>query len=304
MVGKSLRPPRVRRKAFVWRGKAGFDPDQPRDERGRFGEGGSADTLTPAPSVLHRGSNVITGKPAAAAVPKKKYGKSKAKVYGNYGTPPEKVNAALKKMFGANAPRMEDMASAVGAPDDAEVGVSVGKDDAGKEIVEIYVKHKDYVAQRHLFKNDSGVHMKNDEFWMHANAQGNGIGTEVFGRQVEQCQEMGIDSIRCHAAKENPQVPSKPHNGYYTWPRMGYDAEISANTNSGVFDNSVHEAIRKKFPNAVALSDVMATPEGREWWKANGGEVYKMTFDLFPGSRSMAIFEAYQAEREAKKASK
>ena len=108
---------------------------------------------------------------------------------------------------------------------------------------------------------------------------------------------MGIASIRCHAAKDNPREPSKPHNGYYTWPRFGYDAELEDDN----FDTPVFKALSEKFSEARTLLDVMSTPEGRAWWKQNGGDVYHMKFDLSEGSRSMMIHEAYQSERAAKK---
>ncbi len=228
----------------------------------------------------------------------KKFGKSKADVKVAPGSNPDKVAKAMKAVFGKKSPALEEMGSLVGAPDDAKVSVGHDKKD-GKDVVTVSIDHPEFTAERYIFKNASGVHVKNDEFFVKSSAQGKGIGADVFGRQVEQCKEMGIASIRCHAAKENPQDSAKPHNGYYTWPRFGYDADVEEDN----FDRKTYTAIKGKFPDAESLSDVMSTREGRDWWKEKGGDIYHAKFDLAAGSRSMLIHDAYQAERAKKKAS-
>lgn len=237
--------------------------------------------------------------PAAPAA-KKKYGKSKAAVRMMMGDKREEAEVELRKLFGkGKSPKLEDLPSLVGAPDDATVIIGYRKIE-GKDAVTISVEHPQFTAERYIFKNASGVHMKNDEFWVNKSAQGAGIGSEVFGRQVEQCQEMGIASIRCHAAKENPNNLNKPHNGYYTWPRFGYDVSIEYE-HQPEFRDDVHDALRAKFPDAKTLLDVMATSEGRDWWKANGDDVFAMVFDLDPKGRSMRVWDDYQQERSKKK---
>lgn len=266
------------------------DSGHEHDNKGQFtagsGGGKQSDSTTPT-----------ADSPPAKAAPKK-FGKSKATVKVAPASSPEKVQATMKKVFGKKAPPVEDMASLVGAPDDATVQVGHDKRD-GKDVVTIKIDHPQFEAERYIFKNAAGVHVKNDEFWVKANAQGKGLGADVFGRQVEQCREMGIASIRCHAAKANPRDPSKPHNGYYTWPRFGYDADIEDEN----FDTPVYRQLKANFPEAETLLEVMATPEGREWWKTNGSDIYHAKFDLEDGSRSMLVHEAYQAERTSKKGS-
>jgi hypothetical protein len=136
---------------------------------------------------------------------------------------------------------------------------------------------------------------------MKEKSQGKGIGSDVFGRQVEQAQEQGVAYIACHAAKENPKDPDKPHNGYYTWPRMGYDQTIEAVEED---DEVLAVSIRKNFPDAKSILDIMITKQGRDWWKENGDDLHQMKFDLSPGSRSLKILEAYQNERSAKREQK
>ncbi len=46
----------------------------------------------------------------------------------------------------------------------------------------------------------------------------------------------------------------------------------------------------------LVVSDLRATKEGRDWWKANG-TTFEATFDPRPGSRSMQLLDAYMKEK-------
>lgn len=46
------------------------------------------------------------------------------------------------------------------------------------------------------------------------------------------------------------------------------------------------------------LIDLMASEEGRKWWKENGQDILNAKFDLSDGSRSMTVFNAYLDEKE------
>lgn len=188
----------------------------------------------------------------------------------------------------------EDLASLVGAPDDAEVTV----ERSNKGNIILTVDHKDYDATRIIRRSvDGSLVIKNDEFFVKDYAQGKGLGVDVFTRQVEQARAMGVSRIECHAAKFNPQNKDKPHNGYYTWPRFGYDSSID-----DLEEENQHVAfkIRKLFPDADSILDVMSTKAGRDWWTANGVDLHHCSFDLSPGSRSLKILDAYQSERASR----
>ncbi len=117
--------------------------------------------------------------------------------------------------------------------------------------------------------------------------KGTGFGAKFFARQVEGCRKAGIKYI------ENLSARSESMNGYYTWPRFGYDAPLTEN----YIDLAVVRAVRAQFPDAKTLLDVMATPEGREWWKENGGDISPNRFDCSSDdSRSMQVLRAYQEE--------
>ena len=110
----------------------------------------------------------------------------------------------------------------------------------------------------------------------------------MFAEQVANAREAGFDWIECHAAGFKGGV----YNGYYTWPRFGYDQELDT-----LRDQNTAEAAKRDFPEAKTVLDIMKTKEGRDWWKENGADLHKAKFDLREGSRSMKILEAYLHER-------
>lgn len=106
---------------------------------------------------------------------------------------------------------------------------------------------------------------------------GSGLGADVFYRQVETAKAMGFRKIVCIAAR------SETENGYYTWPRLGFNAPIP--------DELADEA-RRLFPNARTLAGLLRTEAGRKWWQANG-RTTKMAFDLNDSSKSRQRLQRY-----------
>jgi hypothetical protein len=86
-------------------------------------------------------------------------------------------------------------------------------------------------------------------------------------------------------------------NGYYTWPRFGYNESIVSIRKK---DPDLARKIREEFPDAKSILDVMITKEGRDWWKANGTDLFNARFDLQEGSRSRFVLDTYLEEREKK----
>ena len=281
-------------------GEAGFSGDwddskHPRGQpqnKGEFGPGGGAareetESATPPPSSGNRPS-----------------GKSKARVkYRSESDPlaakPEKIQRVAQRLLGKGA-SSETLASMVGAPDDAEVELNASKD--GKSLI-VRVNHDAFEAIHHVAK-DSGrrLYLYMDEFFTKPGVEtGRGLGAAVFARQVEQAREAGAAYIKCHAAKVNPRDPDKPHNGYYTWPLFGFDQDVERPDDAEGEEKPLWEAVHKQFPAAKTVLGIMATPEGRAWWKANGFDLGHARFDLSDGSPSMTVFGAYLASKAAPK---
>lgn len=113
--------------------------------------------------------------------------------------------------------------------------------------------------------------------------KGEGHGSRLFSRAVAELRRAGFTRIDTFAAGQLGDT----YNGYYTWPRLGFNAKIPAR-------------LRPQLPEALqgaqTLQDLYATPEGREWWRINGRST-RMSFELDPDSPSSRVHAAYLAER-------
>jgi hypothetical protein len=131
--------------------------------------------------------------------------------------------------------------------------------------------------------------------------QGKGVGSRIFSDQAEFLAAKGFDRIKCDAARSYEKGPGA-YVGYYTWPRLGYDAPLNdQDTSKELQRNGVLVDLLRKFPNAQRVSDLMQTPEGRAWWKEKGIAL-PMEFKLSPnpdGSTplSLRVLRAYMAAK-------
>lgn len=209
---------------------------------------------------------------------------SKAKVVLKGVNDPDEVLSTFKDFGVRDA---QHVATLMGAPDDSVVELRVG---FGTLSARFEGPDGAYEARR-IFRVDAqgNRYIENDYFFIgKPGLQGQGLGTEVFSKQVASAREAVFSYIATHAAK------SANMNGYYTWPRLGYDQPIA------LLHESTGRAAKKAFPDADTILDIMATPEGRDWWKANGSDLKHARFYLNPNSRSIKILEAYQEEKRAK----
>jgi hypothetical protein len=182
-----------------------------------------------------------------------------------------------------------DLASLAGATDGAKVRVRAVAGGA----VQITVSGDGYESQRRLSKTRSGrAILQNDYFALVSRSdQGQGLGRAVFGRQVENASRLGVEQIETFAAGwGRNRGAGSTYNGYYTWPRFGYDGALSSEQRA-----RLPEALK----DAQRVSDLMRTESGRLWWKDNGDAI-SLGFDLAPGSLSRRTWEAYLAEKAGK----
>lgn len=190
---------------------------------------------------------------------------------------PEAQEAA-QGLFGRKVHGSE-LATLAGAGDSARVSIVPGRRPGSLLIT---VQGDGYTAQRSVARSyqDGKPVLTNVEFI--ADNPGKGLGIAVFGRQVEQARRMGVARIETFAARRKGV-----YNGYYTWARFGYDGPLSPGARRYLPDS---------LKGAKRLSDLMKTPEGRDWWKAKGRS-REMAFDLSDGSTSVKVWESYFAER-------
>jgi GNAT superfamily N-acetyltransferase len=217
------------------------------------------------------------------------HGPSKARVTHHDYTEDE-VHAEAKQVFGRKVSTQE-IASAVGAPDDSHVNIAPSGDGG----LRVQVSGTGYRADRTITTDRQGkVVIDNHQFYVEAEHQGKGIGARVFGRQVEQASRLGVDRIVTYGAG----MKGSDHNGYSTWAKFGYDGELGVNISSYIKSGKA-PSLPAEIKNPKRISDFMTTKEGRQWWTDNG-QGQEMEFSLKEGSYSRRQWDAYRREKAAK----
>jgi hypothetical protein len=146
-----------------------------------------------------------------------------------------------------------------------------------------------YTTSRYIYKIGNELIASNSHFSTGDNSPYRGQGTDTFAHQVQALASVGVKRIETFASRLDG---ANGLNGYYTWPRMGYDADIP-------------DHLRETIPKEINLKadgtllDLFQTQAGRDWWKKHG-EAIDVEFDLTPGSRSMRVLDAYLAERKSR----
>lgn len=220
-----------------------------------------------------------------------------------------KQNPTVRKIGGDP----KNYARAIGAPDGAEVNVYADEteiqirakagpplyDELGNKLPN--ADELPVIEMSRRITNEGGkIVIHNDLFLTKNTAPG--TGTAIFAAQVAYAESIGAKKIVTSAAYSPPsvydgRVLDAGMNGYYTWPRLGYDGAIKAsNLRGGV---TAMNEMERKFPGVKRVSELMATADGRDWWKRNGDTI-ELEFDMTPGSRSRKILSAYVAEKAKK----
>lgn len=192
--------------------------------------------------------------------------------------PPEARESA-RRIFGRDVHESE-LATLAGAGDTATVYI---RPHTIPGWIKVGVRGPGYSAERLVFRDRATGRPAMQNSILVADAAPRGTGLGIFGRQVEQARRMGVSRIDAFAARKKGA-----YNGYYTWPRFGYDADLPRGTGRRA-SAAVGGEVRR-------ISDLMKTPEGREWWKQHGRSS-QMGFDLAEGSNSIRVWESYLAER-------
>lgn len=213
--------------------------------------------------------------------------------------PPEGValRAAYYVFQDAVMPAHDDFHKLIGAPSGAEVVVYAFSD---KEL-RLTMDHPAIQRCDRTISQDpeSGLPVcHNDYFFLKKKYRGGGLGLEVFSSQVREMANAGVAKIETVAGKGGIM------NGYYTWPRLGYDARLESDwaekaprklylllTKQGV---APEEARRRgeAVAGAKTVQDLFKTEDGRALWKKHG-YMTEMAFDLAPGSNSIKVLNSY-----------
>jgi hypothetical protein len=263
-----------------------FDPDQPRGQpgnRGQFGPGGGDAGAAVAAKTNARAAELTAGRrqkgrERRAAVRAKR----EAELTATLAQPPrvagpaaQAIGPALGRLFPEGF-AAEDAHALVGAPKGSVVGGYASEYTGGVNLT-VDHPHVDHCS-RSLSRNKAGeLVMSNQMFFLKKANRGSGLGLQVFSGEVRTLAALGVDRIETCAGKGGIM------NGYYTWPRLGYDAPL---------EDRFKKRLPESLKGAETVQDLMATPGGREYWKAKG-YMGGMTFDLKPGSRSLSVLNDY-----------
>lgn len=220
---------------------------------------------------------------------------------------------------------VDELPSLFGVPDDStKASVYMADNDT----VAIDVQHPDSGITYHGQEEPHDIEIKLktdklsrepyiyiDSIFLKKSAQGKGAARNMVGSMIENAQKAGVKTLRCHAAKENPWDPESPHGGYYVWPRMGFDTplvKVEKSFETAVKRGNLKRAkadeilgeMKKRWPEAQSILDIMNTTEGTKFWKMNGVDLYDTRFDTTPDSKSMKMWDQYQRNLQSKGGSK
>jgi GNAT superfamily N-acetyltransferase len=172
-----------------------------------------------------------------------------------------------------------------GAPDDAEV--DVGTVCGGGLYLEMCQPVTGfYRAAQRVRPARDGPAIVIEGFCIHSSLRSRGLGLQIFSRQLVAASALGVAQIEITAGR------GEGENGYYTWPRFGFD---------GPLPPEIRRSLPLGLDHARHVLDLMEDDLGRRWWKANGMAV-RLAFDLTVDSRSRHAFGRYvDAKRPPRK---
>ena len=101
--------------------------------------------------------------------------------------------------------------------------------------------------------------------------------------QLDHARRLHVSRIELVAGRRSRE------NGYYSWPRFGFD---------GPLPSLVQRELPGDLRHARNVLDLMECQSGRQWWKEHGVPV-PVAFDMTRHSRSWEVFRRYVRERSA-----
>ena len=163
---------------------------------------------------------------------------------------------------------------------------------------EIGIKSEDGFSSERIIMKDRGGDPYIYNSWFSVNVKGEGLGSTILARQVQNAINHGFAKIKCSAARGNAMT------GYYVWPLLGYDGPVPDKfSNPDRFRGPSRAEFEEEFKNlpenlknATMVSEFFKTQEGMEFWK-KWGLTFDATFDLSEGSYSRRWF-AHRIERK------
>ena len=169
-----------------------------------------------------------------------------------------------------------ELAGLAGAPDDAEVDVGTFRGQIYLELNHPAASDYGGVQLVRFLQGEpvlviEALHIHRR--WM----QTQGLGLTIFARQLEHARRLGIRRIETTAGRGHRE------NGYYTWPRFGFD---------GLLPSEVRQGLPSSMKGVRSVLDLMGCEHGRQWWREHGRTI-SVAFDMAVQSRSRLVFDRY-----------
>jgi len=125
-----------------------------------------------------------------------------------------------------------------------------------------------------------------------------GVGTRMLASQVGAAEQEGFSHIEAEASR------GRYLNGYYTWPRLGFNAPFTKKDMQDLEDELPEAAWQvqqlaeldsdRMFDGPAELFHVMAIPEAREWWEREGHSVMAaFSVSDLDGGKAYQLLRAY-----------
>lgn len=185
------------------------------------------------------------------------------------------VRRAAGKLFGPSVDSRH-YAGLAGAPDGAEVEVGVCQGNLTIEISD--PQHRIYRGVSRVLRTAGGLVLVIEALHIHRpSLRGRGLGLAIFTRQLHTARMLGIGRIETRAGRRGHE------NGYYSWPRYGFDGRLP---------QWLVSRVPPEFCPVESVLDIMASPRGRGWWLAHG-VMLDVAFEVREASRSMRTFRRY-----------
>jgi hypothetical protein len=189
------------------------------------------------------------------------------------------VQRTTRQLFGKPLRRWQ-YAGLAGAPDDARVELGTYRDALSLEMTDPITNR--YRALLYVRRAGPALVVVKAGFQIHYRAmQRQGLGLQIFHRQLENAKALGVAWIEAVAGRRHDE------NGYYTWPRFGFD---------GPLPGRIRGSLPQDLQHARIVLDLMECEQGRRWWQQHGCTI-RVAFDLTDGSRSHTVFQRYVQEK-------
>ena len=213
-----------------------------------------------------------------------------------------------------------ELAKLAGLTDTSHVKIrmyegAITSDASGDTVAAVVKAENGAKNARYIFRGKDGeLRIYNSFMYVKDGMRGQGMGTKVLARQVQNAIDAGVVELTCEASRSdglNGEI-GKSMSGYFVWPMLGYDGPApDIHSDRPQMQNGLqvvgnadefHAAVSKlpdSARNAEKVSDFYKTVEGRNFWYKYGS-TFSATFDLREGSDSLKRFNDYLDKRDMK----